>query len=95
MRSEISARFATARTDSLLADVVSRRSTAASRISLCVRSARQFAMFKRNVYVVPFHEDYPHAEGLAQPAEFEESLRRPPQPREPPIQAICRPVNLT
>jgi len=50
-------------------------------------------MFKRNVYVVPFHEDntlelvkrigvdrvlmgsdYPHAEGLAQPAEFEESL---------------------
>ncbi|HET9629283.1 MAG TPA: amidohydrolase family protein, partial [Novosphingobium sp.] len=50
-------------------------------------------MFKRNVYVVPFHEDntlelvnrigvdrvlmgsdFPHAEGLAQPAEFEESL---------------------
>jgi len=50
-------------------------------------------MFKRNVYVVPFHEDntlelvkrigvdrvlmgsdYPHAEGLARPAEFEESL---------------------
>jgi len=50
-------------------------------------------MFKRNVYVVPFHEDntaelvkrigagrvimgsdYPHAEGLAEPAEFVESL---------------------
>ncbi|HET9629643.1 MAG TPA: hypothetical protein VFP14_09205, partial [Novosphingobium sp.] len=50
-------------------------------------------MFKRNVYVVPFHEDntaelvkrigagrvimgsdFPHAEGLAEPAEFTESL---------------------
>lgn len=50
-------------------------------------------MFKRNVYVVPFHEDntlelvkrigvdrvvmgsdFPHAEGLAEPSEFEESL---------------------
>ncbi|MGD1241644.1 amidohydrolase family protein [Mycobacterium seoulense] len=54
---------------------------------------RPSEMFKRNVYVVPFHEDntpelvkriganrvlmgsdYPHAEGLAQPAEFEEGL---------------------